>query len=80
MTPYCYACRSEEVTAWIETPLGCVFGCAEHAEVLPGFWLLPQIHFNAETAGNQARQHDGGTGKNGGPGIALKVNAVAAGR
>jgi hypothetical protein len=73
--PFCYACGSEEIATYIETPIGCVFGCPEHAENVADFWLLPRIQFTAKSNGH-AREHDGNPCKNGGGGASVLIKAV----
>lgn len=58
--PYCYACGSLEIVAWIPIPkLGWLYGCQEHAANLKEFWLLSWIQFSIASA-QHAREWSGG--------------------
>ena len=58
IVPYCYVCESEEIIAWLKTPIGYVYACAQHREGLGDFWLLPWKPLSAYSQGH-ARQYDG---------------------
>jgi hypothetical protein len=77
--PYCYACESEDVVAWIQTDIGCVFGCSEHAANVAEFWLLPMIKTSAVKASAHAREYDGSPSNNDGP-LAAKAAKKSVGK
>jgi hypothetical protein len=58
VTPYCYACLSEDVAVYLKIPrLGFVYACNDHGDVLHEFWLLPMIKLTAASR-NHAREYD----------------------
>lgn len=75
IVPYCYACLSEDVAVFLQTPIGLVFGCLEHGENVSEFWLLPMIKFTA-ASGNHARQYDGSPSGSGPGGNNVKKRAA----